>query len=150
MKITICGSIAFIEEMLSAKQKLEKMGHEIQMPPLEIIDENGKPMPVKDYWNLRKATATTEGWIWDAKEKAMRLHFDKIVWGDAVLILNHEKNGMPHYVGANTLMEIGLAFHLEKQIFLLNPIPETPYCKEEILGMKPTILHGDLTKIAPR
>ncbi len=30
---------------------------------------------------------------------------------------------------------------------MLNPIPETLYCKTEIEAVKPIILNGDLTKI---
>jgi hypothetical protein len=41
---------------------------------------------------------------------------------------------------------MGLAFHLNKKIFLLNEIPKQS-CKEEIIGMKPTLLNGDLNKI---
>jgi len=41
---------------------------------------------------------------------------------------------------------MGLAFHLNKKLFLLNEIPEISY-KEEILGMKPIIINNDLTKI---
>lgn len=150
MKIVICGSIAFIEEMVAVKKQLENLGHEVEMPPLEIEDESGEKIPVLTYWKMRKATATTTGWIWDAKEKAIRLHFGKIKNGDAILVLNHEKNGVPNYIGANTLMEMGLAMHERKPIFLWNPIPEIPYCKEEIIGMKPTVINGDLTKITPR
>jgi len=43
-------------------------------------------------------------------------------------------------------MEMGLAFYLKKKIYLLNEVPELPY-KEEILGVKPIILNGDLSKI---
>jgi hypothetical protein len=38
---------------------------------------------------------------------------------------------------------MGLAFHLGKIIYLLNPIPEMAY-KEEILAVQPTILYGNL------
>lgn len=141
MKITICGSIAFIDEMQDAKTQLEKLGHEVKIPPSEIIDRQGNAMPVKDYYRIRKATTATDGWIWDRKEEAMRNHFNKIVWADAILVLNHEKNNIPHYIGANTLLEMGLAFHHKKKIFLFNPMPEIAY-KEEVLGMRPVIING--------
>ena len=76
----------------------------------------------------------------------MRKHFDKVAWSDAILVLNYDKNKIEGYVGANTLMEMGLALHLNKRIYLLNPMPEISY-KEEILGMKPIIINGDLSKI---
>jgi len=70
----------------------------------------------------------------------------KVAWSDAVLVINYDKNGIKGYIGGNTLMEIGLAFFLKKKIYLLNKIPELSY-KEEILGVKPIIISGDLTKI---
>lgn len=85
-------------------------------------------------------------WIWDRKAEAIRNHFDKVVWSDAILVLNHSKKDISNYIGANTLLEMGLAFHYKKPIYLLNPIPEVSY-KEEILGMKPVIINGDLKLI---
>ena len=146
MKITICGSIAFYEEMLETKKKLESLGHQVKLPPSEIENENGDMIPIKDYYSRRKSTKSETGWIWDRKEKAMRMHFEKVEWSDAVLILNYDKNDIANYVGANTLLELGLAFHLNKKLFLLNDIPEIGY-KEEILGMKPVVLRADLKAI---
>src|SRR3990167_4062096 len=65
---------------------------------------------------------------------------------DAILVCNYDKNGIAGYVGANTLLEMGLAFHLRKPIYLLNAIPEVSY-KEEILGMQPIVIDGDLERI---
>ncbi len=146
MKITICGSIAFYNEMLDVKEKLEQLGHQVKLPPFEVKDDNGNMIPVKEYYSIRKAETDDTSWIWDRKEEAMRLHFQKVEWSDAVLILNHDKNGVSNYVGANTLLELGLAFHLNKKLFLLNNIPDIG-CKEEILGMKPSVINNDLTKI---
>lgn len=39
-------------------------------------------------------------------------------------------------------LEMGLAFHLGKKIFLLNPIPDISY-QEEMFGIRPTVLSGD-------
>ena len=146
MKITLCGSVAFYDEMLSVKERLEKMGHEIKLPPHEVRDDSGKMIPVREYYQKRKEADESEKWVWDRKEQAMRVHFDKMNWSDAVLILNYDKNDIKGYIGGNTLMEIGIALFLGKRIYLLNPIPEMSY-KEEILGAKPIILNGDLSKI---
>lgn len=146
MKITICGSIAFIDEMVEAKCRLEEMGHEVQMPPTEIVDGAGAAIPAKQYYHFRKTTTQIDGWIWDRKEEAMRNHFNKVVWADAILVLNHDKNKVVGYIGANTLLEMGLAFHHGKRIYLFGPIPQLPY-KEEILGMKPIAIDTDLSRI---
>ena len=146
MKITICGSIAFYKEMQETKEQLEKLGHEVDLPPAQLEDGNGKSISALQYYEIRKTSMSNNGWIWDRKEWAMRKHFNKIVWSDAILVLNYDKNNIPGYVGANTLMEMGLALHLNKKTYLLNQIPEMSY-REEILGVKPVVINGDLSKI---
>ena len=139
MKITICGSIAFIDEMLEAKAKLESMGHEVLMPPTELVDGNGSRLKSKAFYDIRKNGAN-DSWVWDLKELSMKKHFKKIEWCDAILILNHDKNNIPGYIGGNTLMEMGLALHLNKKIYMIKETPELSY-KEEILGVKPVIIN---------
>jgi len=146
MKITICGSIAFFNGMLSIKKELETMGHEVDLPPTEVKDENGNMIPIAEYYRRRKEASEDEKWIWDRKAEAIMWHFKKVEWSDAILVLNYDKNDIKNYIGGNTLIEIGIAFFLQKKIYLLNPIPEISY-KEEILGMKPIIINGDLSKI---
>lgn len=146
MRITICGSIAFWDEMLKVKEKLESLNHEVKLPPMEVKDEDGNILSVQEYYNKRKAETSDTSWIWDRKNEAMREHFNKIKWADCVLVLNFDKNDVKNYVGGNTLLEMGVALHLEKKIFLLNGIPDLSY-KEEILGMKPVVLFGDIGKI---
>lgn len=146
MKITLCGSIAVYDEMLEINNKLEQLGHEVKLPPFEVKDENGNMVPVKEYYAKRKSETNNSSWVWDRKEQAMRFHFQKVEWSEAILVLNYDKNGVSNYVGANTLLEMGLAFYLNKKIFLLNDIPEISY-KEEILGMKPIVINQDLEKI---
>lgn len=147
MKITICGSIAFIDEMQEVKDILESHGHEVKTPPMQMIDAKGEAMSVKIYYELRKSAPESDKWIWDKKAEAMKNHFDKVEWADAILVLNKTKNNISHYIGANTLLEMGLAFHRGKDIYLLNSIPEVAY-KEEILGMKPIVLEGNLSYFA--
>jgi len=147
MKITICGSIAFQDEILSLKEKLEELGHEIKMWPSEVKDEKGQLIPVQEYYKIRHVAKESEKWVWDRKAEAVLRHFDKVAWSDAILVANYDKNNIKGYIGGNTLMEMGLALFLKKKIYLLNETPELSY-KEEILGVKPIILNGDLNKIA--
>jgi hypothetical protein len=132
--------------MQTTKDTLETLGHQVKLPPSEIMGENGNMLSVKDYYALRKTTDATEGWIWEAKEQAMRNHFEKVLWADHILVLNHDKNGIANYIGPNTLLEMGLAFHHRKKIFLIKPIPELSY-KEEILGMHPIVIFENLSSI---
>ena len=135
MRITICCSIAFIDVAKAMKEQLERSGHEVKMPPMEIADENGRLIPVQRYYKLRKAEQGNSGWIWERKAEAMKDHFEKVEWADAILVVNLTKNDMMGYVGGNTFLEMGLAFHLCKKIFMVYPIPDMPYCREEIIAM---------------
>ena len=80
----------------------------------------------------------------------LRKCFNSIAESDAILLLNYPKNGIDGYVGASSLMEIGLAYHFRKKIFLLYPPPPPQEVKSshEILIMQPTILNGDLGLIS--
>lgn len=147
MKITLCGSIAFFDQMLEVKKQLETLGHEVKLPPTEVPDEHGNMIPVAKYYEIRKTTTDETGWVWENKRKAMLNHFEKEVWSDAILVCNYDKKGVIGYIGANTLMEMGLALYLQKPIYLLNQIPEMDY-KEEILGMRPVVINNNLTLIS--
>lgn len=144
MKIVICGSIAFIDEMQEIKQKLESRGHEVEMPSMEVRGEFGEPISTKDLYILRKQdTETKPDWVWERNREGMQAHFGKVAGADAIVVVNPIKNGIEGYIGANTFLEIGLAFHLNKKIYLLHEIPEASY-REEIVSMNPGILNGNL------
>jgi len=154
MKITICGSIAFYEEMERLKTSLETSGHEVFIPLLsnEAPVEMGGGKKI----NFGKYVEENGGMdafppnhrIWDLKEKAIRDHYEKIEWCDAIVVSNHEKRGIAGYIGGNTLIEIGVAFFLKKPIYILNPISAELSYRQEIYGMKPIFLNNDLTTIS--
>lgn len=146
MKITLCGSMAGIDQMHDIGKQLEGFGHQVKIPEIEIKDLSGNPLSQKEYDVIRKNASATDTWIWEINREAMRDHFVKITWSDAILVPNFEKNGIPGYIGPNTLMEMGLALFLNKKIFLLNPIPEIE-SREEILGINPIIIDGDLSMV---
>ena len=79
--------------------------------------------------------------VWN-NQKLLPTHFDKITWADVILVTNYDKNNITGYIGGNTLMEMGVAFFLNKPIYLLNQIPDMSY-KEEVLGMKPVVIDGN-------
>ncbi|MBI4087135.1 hypothetical protein HY416_04125 [Candidatus Kaiserbacteria bacterium] len=153
MKLTICGSIAFYTQMEEIKKTLEGKGHEVKIPELALetpaefggskkvyfggyIEENG---------GIDAFPAEHE--IWNMKEGAIRDHFEKIDWAEAIVVTNYEKRGVEGYIGGNTLIEIGVAFYTRKPIYILNPISSTLSYKQEILGMKPVMLDGNLDRI---
>ena len=65
---------------------------------------------------------------------------------DAVLVLNLEKHGVQNYIGGATFLEMFKAFDLDKKLYLYNPIPNG-ILTDEIIGLQPTIINGDLTLI---
>ena len=153
MKITVCGSIAFYPEMEAAQERLLALGHEVQIPrlALEVPQEYGGGNKVYFGKYIEESggiDAFPPGHpVWDLKEGAINDHFEKIQWGDAVLITNHDKRGVQGYIGGNTLIEIGLAFFLKKPIYILHPISSELSYKQEIYGMKPVLLNGNLEMI---
>ncbi len=153
MKITICGSIGFYTEMERVRDVLRTGGHEVKIPELalEAPAKFGGDKKVyfgkyiEDNGGIDAFPAGHE--IWDLKEGAINDHFRKIEWCEAILVVNEEKRGVKGYVGGNTLIEIGVAFYLGKKIYVLNPVPAELSYKQEILGMKPTMLNGDLSLV---
>ncbi len=117
MKITLCGSMTFLDEMKRLETELVARGHEVQRPEVKWVKNETVCPP-------------------ETKAEAIREHFTKITWADAIVVVNENKKGIAGYVGGNTLMEMALAFHLGKTIYLTQQVPELSY-KEEILGMLP-------------
>ncbi|MFH0987528.1 MAG: hypothetical protein V1841_01375 [Patescibacteria group bacterium] len=139
MKVTICGSIKFLKEMVEAKEKLDEIGHEgINCSAIEDLALGRDPELMRKVKENHAQVKKEGGFI--------KWYYDSIVNSDAILVLNYDKNGIKNYIGGNTLMEMGFAHVNDKKIFLLNPIPEISY-RDEIIAMEPIILNGDLSKI---
>jgi len=136
MKIGIIGSMQFTDKMLEVKDKLREFGHDAFVTDLHkaMIGKTDEEIETIKLYQKNNKDAIREFW------RTMQ-------GADAVLVLNYDKNGIKNYVGGNTLMEIGFAHILNQKIFMINPIPEMPYCKTEIEAVKPIILDGDLSLI---
>jgi hypothetical protein len=136
MKIALCGSLNFYEEIEEIKNKLISLNHEVLMPA--SIEKFGP--------KVEEVKGNKEYYHKIAPE-FIRKHFDKITYCDAILVVNIEKHGIKNYIGGNTFAEIMIAFYLKKKIFFLNPIPtdERLSCiKDEIELVKPVILNCNL------
>jgi len=139
MKVMISGSMAFAKEMVVVKKQLEDIGYEVQLPfETEVHIEN--PLFVE---NLN------DNLQYCINNDVIHKSFDFITISDAVLVLNYPRKGIDGYIGASTLMEIAIAYHLRKKIFLLYEIPDynTIRWAHEIAIMQPKILNGDLMKV---
>jgi hypothetical protein len=150
MTITICASIKFWPQIVEVKKQLEALGHQVLTPPHEVLNKDGEMIPVEEYYRIRKEMVErgeSLDWVWERKEQAIKWHLDKINKSDVVLVLNYDKNGIVNYIGGNTLIEVGVAFWLNKPIYLFNPIPEGVSYFEEIKGMNPIVINGNLNLI---
>ena len=135
MKICVCCSLSFTDEVKEIANKLRELGHEVFLPNGVIIDAIHK----KDFDPVK--AKRNNGY------DAVREHFAKIDEADAVLVCNFTKNGVENYIGANTFLEMGYAYNINKPIYALNPLPDFKYINDELLNFDVKVLNGDLSKI---
>ena len=93
--VTICGSMAHQEKFAAVARTLEAAGLRVRVP---AIEEN------VDWSSLAKEQVLAK------KKDYMDRHFANIARSRAVLVCNYEKNNEPGYIGANTLMEMAVAY----------------------------------------
>ena len=117
--------------MIRAKEELETLDYEVETPDMSERE---------DYTVLATDKRA------DIKDGLIRRQLNNFLDSDAILVMNYDKNGVENYVGGNTLMEMGFAYAQGIEIFLLNNIPDIAYA-DEIIGMKPLVLGGDLAAI---
>ena len=137
MKIALGWSCTFAKEMQQAQKELENQGHEVYAT--QDLDAYANDESIKQNFEQELKISI--------EYDIIRSFFKKIEKSDSFLILNYEKNNIPGYLGANVLMEIGVAYYLNKKIFLLNPVDKNQKYALEIAIINPTILNNDLTKI---
>ncbi len=140
--IAVCSSANFYAQVVKIQAKLQKAGYKALIPlTAEKMKKSG------DY-----DVAHYKTWYGDAndyhkKTALMRGHFDEIEKADAILVVNEEKHGVKNYIGCNVLMEMAIAFHQHKPIFILNDLPDESAFMEEIIGLAPVMLHGKLINL---
>ena len=134
-KIFLCASMNFYEELVRVEEKLKSMGFAVDIPV------SAKTMKAKNDFDVSHFKG-----VFSSKQKGQFIqeNFHNISTGDAILVINNEKNGISGYIGANVLMEIGLAFYLGKKIFIWNPYPDDAPYKEELLAFNVQVINKDL------
>jgi len=139
MKIMLCGSMAFVHDMVKTKTQLDSMGHQAFVP-------HGSEPHLTDSGFVENLDDDLTFCI---ENNVMKRNFDLVKDSDAILVLNKKRNGIDGYIGVSVLMEMAVAHHLNKKIFLLNDIPDHKKHRwsQEVRIMQPIILNGDLTKI---
>lgn len=142
MKITICASLDFTNEINSYAHQLRKQGHEVFLPETAEHILEGR-ISLKQIKSEKESGEIVKRAI---QHSVIKKHFEKIKEAAAIFVINLEKKGIKNYVGGNVFLEMGFAHVLNKKLFLLHDIPDMPY-KSEIRTFQPVILHGDITKI---
>jgi hypothetical protein len=135
MKIYIVGSMHFAKEMLEAQETLKKIGIESHVP-----------VDTKECLENPELNMDDDHCIKNNIGKECKKLQEQC---DAILVLNYEKEGVTGYIGAHTLIEMGLADYLGQKIFMLFPHPtkeEARYAME-VKHMKPIVLDGDISRI---
>ena len=140
--ITVCSSASFYAQVLEVERELKKLGFQVKIPFTARIMQKRGDFNVDNYKTWYKNSA-------DYKRKAqlMKMHFKKVQDADAILMVNYDKKGIKGYIGGNGLMEMALAFHYKKPIYVLNPVDASSPLYEEIMGMFPVFLNGDIAKV---
>ena len=134
MIIAICGSMEFAREMTAVGSLLEAQGHQVLYPKYTLPFAQQIPSK-QEKARLKKL------------EDLIQVHYKNITKSDAILILNYDKDNRKGWIGANSFLEMGFAHVLGKRIYLLNPIPDFDYFREEIEAMDPVVLGGNLNEI---
>ena len=149
MKIVICGSIDFTPQIKNAADKLNELGHDVEIPlTSRRIIEGELTLEEFQREKLDKGDgAFRANALRKIKDDVIRYYFGLIKEADAILVLNLEKRGVPGYIGGNTFLEMGFAHVLRKKIYLYHDIPELPYA-DEIRAMQSLVIMGDLAKIS--
>lgn len=137
--IAVCSSASFYDEVI-------KMSYEIEALELRpVLPKTAERMKRNKDQNIEAVTDWSKSDIgYHGKALLIREHFDEIAVCDAVLVANYTKHGKPNYIGPNVLMEMAVAFHLQKPIYVLNECPDDSPLVDEILGLEPTFLAGNL------
>jgi hypothetical protein len=137
MKIVICGSMKFSEEMLDLKLKLNSLGFN-----QVVVPRNTEKYAIKE----KQFEVSSESVKNKIDHDLIREYYQEINSADAVLIANYDKNGVKNYVGGNSFLEAAFAHVLNKRLYFLNDIPEMSY-SDEMKALQPIILNGDLNQI---
>ncbi len=140
--ITICSSASFNKDVIELEKELKKLGFEVRVPKTAKRMEKENNFDVSYYktWFNNKDDYKIKG-------ELMKSHFRKVMEADAILVLNKEKNGITGYIGGNGLMEMAIAFHYKKPIFIYNDISDKSNFVEEVYGLNPIFIDKDLSLI---
>lgn len=122
MRITLCSSAAFFDNLWNIKKALEERGHEVFLPSMVDYHRLEETALAKIHYGL------------------MRDHFRKIDQSHAIYVANYDKNGISGYIGGSAFLEMGKAFDRGIPIFLMHGIPISISYREELVAMQPIVV----------
>jgi len=130
-RIVICGSMQFYTEMRECQNRLIKKGIDAIVP--------------KDEDNIPENISEEE--FRQFKKRVSSAYLKKIRMKEtgAVLVFNAPKRGIENYIGANTFVELAMAFSWNRKIYLLHDYYE-PYL-DELKAWDVVCLHGNLINL---
>jgi hypothetical protein len=142
MNIAVCSSASFYTKVIAFSYDLEKVGINAILPKTaaKMKAEGRENDEAVIDWS--KSSVSYHG-----KAVLIRGHFDEIAKSGGILVANYEKHGKQNYIGPNVLMEMSIAFYLHKPIYILNGVPQNSPLIDEILGLEPVFLDGNISKI---
>ena len=140
MKVFIACSKWNYKFIPSIKEELEELGHEVILP--NYYDDPMIEERIKKYSSIEE------------HEKFYDVSFDlsrqKSMDSDCILVLNMDKEVddkvYSNYIGGSTLLEMYDSYLLKHPIYLYNQIPFNTL-RDEIIGMQPIVINGNLKKI---
>lgn len=140
--IVLCASASFYREVLDIEKQLKKLGFKT------IVPITARRMKRSGNFDI----SAHKTWFknrndYKIKVGLMKGHFKEILKANAILMINLEKNGIQGYIGGNGLLEMGLAYHYKKPIYILNNIKDNHPLAEEIYGLGSIFLNGNMSKI---
>ena len=140
--ITICASVAFYKQVLDIEKELKKLGFKV------IVPITAKRMEKENNFDAEKwKTWYIDPTQFHIKKKLMEDHFKKVIKADAILIVNLTKSKINGYIGGNVLMEMTVAHLYKKPIYIYDIIVKELPIYEEVMGLNPTFINKDLSKI---
>lgn len=138
--ITICASATFYRQAVEIEEQLRQLGFTVLLPHSAIAMKEANDFTERKTWLNNPDD-------YHVKTDLMRRHFEKVRQGDAILVINLEKHGIPGYIGGNVLMEMAIAFEAGKPIYIYNPITDDFNLREEVYGLEPIFINQDLQRI---
>lgn len=132
--VVICGSMIFYDKMLEISEYLKKRGVSVVIPKEENVEK--ETLSEREFSNFKRKVSNQ----YLAKIRESSTY--------AILVLNQEKKGIPNYIGANTLVEISMAFCWGRPVYLFNSFYEP--LMDELTAWNAICLNGCLEQLIKR